>query len=76
MVYINNLLLTFLVLTCFEALMKSVKAELEQQTKRVINSDHSNFLWIVRFFTGYHFLSQKMDIFKKAGVSTELLNSI
>ena len=41
--------------------MQSLKSDFERETERLIESDVSNYLWLVRFFTGYHYLSQQMQ---------------
>lgn len=39
--------------------MRSVRDEFERESKSLLADDLSRYLWVVRFFTGYHFISQK-----------------
>jgi hypothetical protein len=51
--------------------MRSIKTESAEL--HLLKSDKSNYLWLVRFFTGYHYLSQKMDLPKKAVCITTIV---
>eukprot|EP00026_Physarum_polycephalum_P000565 Phypoly_transcript_00566.p1 GENE.Phypoly_transcript_00566~~Phypoly_transcript_00566.p1 ORF type:complete len:1445 (+),score=379.68 Phypoly_transcript_00566:78-4412(+) len=48
---------------CYNILMQSLKNSFAHETdERLIETDISNYLWLVRFFTGYYYLQQKMQI--------------